>query len=242
MLWAALIFSVAVPSAKELLAVSEAWEPYMGPNLPDQGFFSALVKRAFQGTGHTVRVEFYPWARAFAMVKEGKADILIAAYKNDERLAWFEFTSPIAEVTDSLFALRKLGVSRYRDLRELAPYAAGVVRNAAHGDAFDRAVFLRKEEAVSNLQNLEKLIAGRVPLIAGPREVIRRLIAERYPAYAESIVELVPPLHLGPVHLAVSKRRADARELAARADAEVNKVKESGEYEALAKRHGILLP
>jgi ABC-type amino acid transport substrate-binding protein len=225
--------------AEELLAVSEQWLPYLGPALPNQGFFPALVKRLFEKTGQPVRVEFYPWARALAMAKEGKAAILIGAYKTEERLAWFEFSAPIAEVTDSLFALKRLGIADYRSLRELAPYAVGVVRGAAHGREFDQADFLKKEEADSAASSVEKLIAGRVALIAGPREVIRSTVAERFPEHAGQIVELRPSLQVNPVHLAFSRRRPDAAALRASADAALDAMRNDGEYAALARRYGI---
>lgn len=232
------LFSPAL-QAEDLLAVGEAWIPYMGPDLPDQGFLPALVKGCFAEYGRQVRVEFYPWARALAAVKEGKADILLGAYKTEEREAWFEFSAPVAEVSDSLFALKRSGPAAFRDLRELSPYVVGVVRGAAHGTVFDGAGYLKKEAADSNVRNIEKLIAGRVRLIAGPSEVIRSILAERFPSQADEIAELRPPLQSNPVHFAFSKRRADAAELAKSADAAIEKMKESGAYAALAKRHGI---
>lgn len=238
-LGAALALAVPLSGAEELVAQGEAWHPYMGPSLPEGGFIPALLARCLADTGRSVRAEFYPWARALAAVREGKADILMGAYRSAERDAWFVFSAPIAEVSDSLFALKRSGLGTYGSLRDLSPRVVGVVRGAAHGAEFDGATYLIKEEAESAATNIDKLLAGRVQLIAGPREVIRAILRERYPASADQVVELRPVLQTNPVHFAFSRRRADAAELAGAVDAAVKRLRATGAYAELAKRYGI---
>jgi polar amino acid transport system substrate-binding protein len=226
-------------AAEELTAVAEPWPPYMEPGLPGQGFLADLARRCLGTPERRVRVEFYPWARAFEAVKEGKADILMGAYRSAERDAWFQFTNPVAVSTDSLFALRRTGAAQFRSLRDLSPYLIGVVRGAVHGEEFDGAAYLKKEASDSNIRNIEKLIAGRVHLIAGPSDVVRHYIANRFPEHADSIVELTPALNKSSMHFAVSRRRGDAADLCRTMDAAIARMKADGSLAALAKRHGI---
>jgi len=54
---------------------------------------------------------------------------------------------------------------RYNSLKYLAPYRIGVVNGYVNTPELDRADFLKKDGVTNDLQNIRKLVRGRVDLI-----------------------------------------------------------------------------
>lgn len=236
---AAFLFSgVALIPGQEILGVTEPWGAFMSPELPGQGFLPVLAGGILAGGGYRLSMGFYPWARALATAKTGQAGLLFGAYRTDEREAFFLFSDPFCFGVDALFTLKGRSVD-FDLLSDLEPYTIGVVRGAAHGQAFDQATKLRKEEAASTSLNVEKLLAGRVDLIAGPREVVWGVIRDNFPDKASIIVQVPRPLSRNPVHIAVPRSRPDAPALVALLNRGLRDALADGSYYALAKRYGI---
>ncbi len=229
---------VASAQGRRLVGVSEVWGRYLAPQLPESGFLVALTARALSESGYTLDFSLYPWARALAMAKNGSADLLVGAYRTEERLSWFLFTDAVAEVPDSLFALRDRGIS-YRTLEDLKPYTIGVVRGAAHGTAFDGASFLRKEPSDSTLRNVQKLVGGRVDLIAGPRENILEALESHFPEHRDAVVALDPPLQVNSLHIAVPRALQDAPAIIEALNRGLARLRSDGTYARLEERYGI---
>lgn len=57
----------------------------MGEALPHHGFVSRIVTEAFRLEGTTVHYEFYPWARAYHVARNGSVDASIGWYRTEER-------------------------------------------------------------------------------------------------------------------------------------------------------------
>src|SRR5574342_579193 len=63
----------ATPSSDEILLVTGEFPPQTGESLEGGGYVTELVRAAFAEMGYSVRIEFYPWARAELMVENGEA-------------------------------------------------------------------------------------------------------------------------------------------------------------------------
>lgn len=221
-----------------LLAVTEPWPPYMGPELDSQGFLPELLKEALARSGKNVESTFIPWARAVKDVQEGNADVLLGAYYTTEREAFLAFSTPIAEVQDVLLSMKGRNIT-YQTLADLKPYSIGVVRGAAHGDVFDAADFLRKEEVTHREQNIDKLINGRVDLIAGPKDVMLYLIKKDYPLHADQIEVIYPPLNDNKLYLGFSKLAPQQQDSLSAFEHGLSLLKQDGTFQQLADKHGV---
>lgn len=233
-----IINTTLLAEEKQLTAVTEPWPPYMGPRLLDKGFLPEILAAAFDQFGYTVTVEFRPWARALSDVKKGDKDILCGAYYTKEREEFLAYSPPIAETPDALFMKKGRNIT-YQTLADLKPYKIGVVRGAAHGEEFDAADFLNKEEVTHSGQNIRKLLVDKIDLMAGPRDVIKYIIKRDYPLFVDKIVVVNPPLSTNKIYFGFSKKVTGHQELLKVFTKGLKLIKNDGTYSYLAKKHGI---
>lgn len=76
------------------------------------------------------------WDKVLEDVKNGKIDMVVAAYKNDERRQWMEFTDPIAEDPVSVFTLKEADISIAR-LEDLKGRKGAAGAGESFGESFD---------------------------------------------------------------------------------------------------------
>lgn len=226
---------------EKILIVTEPFEPFMGPNLKDQGFLVALVKRVFEKAGYEAKVEFLSWSRAMMLVKEGRAHVLLGAYYTKERAQFLHFSQPLAKNTEALFVRKERGIRSYKSLKDLIPYTIGVVAKAAHTDEFDRASYLKKERVPTREVNVKKLIARRIDLIAEPYEVTRHLIKTRFPGHLKDIVPLDPPLGGNELFGGFSKKIPGIQKILDRFNRALEALKKDGSYDKLIQKYDLLL-
>src|SRR5688572_21588603 len=84
----------AAPAKPTVRLASLEWEPYIGSDLPDQGYVTELVRAAYADQGVAVEIEFYPWARALHLARTGAVDGLVPEYFNASRETEFRFSEP----------------------------------------------------------------------------------------------------------------------------------------------------
>jgi len=133
-------------------------------------------------------------------------DGLFSAYHSAERTKYFAISTPYIQ-SDIRFCILKNRNIRFENLPSLTPYTIGVVTGYVNSPAFDKADYLKKDVASSDLTNLRKLLSKRVDLI-----VIDKYVAlyhlKNSPFIGGNIRDvkfLDPPLILMPVHLMLSK-------------------------------------
>lgn len=119
LLWAlAGAWPLAYARASAIRISNGDWAPFMSPNLPHYGFVSRMVTEAFALEGISVHYEFFPWARAYLVAKQGAFDASIGWYWNADRAQDFLFSEPVFVETQVLFHLRERPVP-WKRLREL---------------------------------------------------------------------------------------------------------------------------
>ncbi len=218
--------------------VTEPWEPYMGSGLKNQGFLPELMMKIFERTGYKTKVQFVPWKRAVFMVKQGRADVLLGAYYTKERGEFIEYPKEVGLVQDVLFSRIGKNIT-YKNLIELKAYRIGVVRGAAHGREFDEANYLIKEDVTNREMNIKKLMAGRIDLMAGPRDVTLFIIRTKYPQYVDKIEEVYPPLSGNKLYLAFSKNVPGYEKTVSAFTEGLRMIKKDGTFDKIAEKHGI---
>jgi polar amino acid transport system substrate-binding protein len=223
----------------ELLAVTEPWPPYMGPKLDNQGFLPEVLKASLKRENYPVTVKFWPWARVINGVKTGKAAIILGVYHTQEREDFLLYSQPIMAHQEVLFRKKSDKKITYQVLSDLKPYTIGVVRGTAHAKAFDEATFLKKKAVAKLEQNIEKLMKGRIDLMAGPKDVILVMIREQYPQYVSQIEVLEPVLETKKMYFGFSKKVAEHQRLLDALSNGLESIKQDGTFAGLAKEHGV---
>ncbi|MBA4369803.1 MAG: amino acid ABC transporter substrate-binding protein, partial [Desulfobacterium sp.] len=97
------------------------WEPYIGKNLPNQGYVAEIVKLAYEKAGYRVEYKFMPWARVVMMTKNGKFDGYLPEYYAEELRENFLVSDPFPGGPLGLFK-RKNETIVYKTIQDLKPY------------------------------------------------------------------------------------------------------------------------
>jgi len=213
------------------------WEPFYGQDLPRNGFFTEIVRTAFERAGHNVTTEFMPWARAKQEVKQGDRDVLLGAYYNEERAQTYHASDEIYTAEVGLVALDDLGVETFDSLRDLSPYTIGFGRGFTVSEAFDNADYLDKEAAEDLARNVKKLYAGRVDMIAGSFENIS-YTAQQQGRDIGKLVFLDPALKQSSLHIMVSRAIDDSEQLLADFHAGLREIRSDGTYDRILSEMG----
>lgn len=236
----ACVSGVRVAAAEEVTAATIEWPPYSGESLPGHGFALEIADSALARADREARFVFMPWKRARQRTAAGQIAALTPAYHSEEREQLYHVSSPYASSPVVLCALRESKIA-YRALTDLEPYLVGVVMGYVNSPEFDRAEFITRDLAPSDLHNLRKLLAGRVDLIAIDRNVALHLLATE-PTLAgrrAQIEFLDPPLAQLDIHFMVSRQLPQGEQLVAAFDRALEAVRKEGTVSRIMARHGL---
>lgn len=165
-----------------LYFTSLEWPPYTGKQLHEQGASLAVAKRVFTAMGYELKVDFFPWSRAIELGLDEHSKYL--GYLPEYYDAALESKCAFSEVLGYGplgFAQRKDAPVNWQSLDDIAKLPAiGVVRNYVNTAELDKRIFkgnILTDEANSDLVNIKKLNAKRVPLIVIDQHVFDYLLA-----------------------------------------------------------------
>ncbi len=225
-------------AGKSITIATLEWEPYIGTRLENQGFMAQITRIAFKSQGYDVQYVFLPWKRAVVMAEAGIYDGYFPAYWARRRLKKSIFTDAIIAGTIGFFK-KKSDTIVFTDLKDLKPYRIGVVRGYINTVEFDAADYLTKEEAVSDLQNLQKLAGNRVDLIVCDRFVEQYLVKHYLPDLASRIEFMKPALQVKNLYICISKKAENAQKKVAVFNKGLQQIKKQGIFNKIAHRYGF---
>ena len=156
------------------------WPPYTGPQLQDGGCLTLLVKQAFEASGLTASVDFYPWSRTIAQVRDSHSQHLgfFPAYYSAERERDYHMTDPLGEGPIGLIERKDLPIV-WNTLTDLGGKRIGVVQdyiNTAEFDALASSGKLVVEAVVSDTLNIRKMIGNRIDTAVIDKHVFHHLL------------------------------------------------------------------
>lgn len=230
-------------SARELLAIGAHFERVFerGQEGEIVGLGPEIVKLLAQRMGHTVRFELYPWARAQALIGQGKADILIGPYKTPERQQTMMFSRlPFYQDQMVFYARADANASWNGDLATLGEQRIVVLNGWAYGNAFDQArPQLRLSIANSVDSGLKMLVHQHVNLFASNRRntepVLARLGLVGQITMLPKVIDLQEGYFAFPRDAQFDTLRRDF-------DAAFQRMVDSGELRKFGQRHEVIVP
>lgn len=223
------------------------WEPYIGPNMRNNGYVSEIVVEAFKRVDCKADISFYPWARALKLAEQGELDGVFPEYYDKERNIKFAFSEPFPGGPVGLYK-RKDTVGSYltspqinqtEALKELQEYTFGVVRGYINTAEFDAATFLTKEEADSDAINLKKLYNRRIHFIVIDKNVAEHLIERNFPTFHNELEFMSPPLETRALHIAFSKNAHNYQKKLHAFNRGLREIKEDGTLDRIIKEHSF---
>jgi len=229
--------------AREIVAVGTQFGRVFDQGADGQyvGLSVDLLRLIAQQMGDTVRFEIYPWARAQALVEQGRADILIGPYKTLEREQRFNFSDHAFYQDQMVFYVRDdASIGWHGDYTELKGKHMAAVNGWAYGNMFDH---VRDELGVMSAntlqQGLQMLASGRIDLLASNRRNTDFLLANLN--FAAKVKPIEPIIDTQNGYFAFPKS-SDHDQLRARFNQTLTQLIASGELARLARLHGVQVP
>ena len=189
----------------KLHVVFTNWEPY---GYIDNGKAAGFELDTFEAVMKKMNIDVVflerPWKRCLFMAKTGEADVIISVLKTPERKKFLFYpTEPISRSNSAFFTTIDNDISfggNYEDLKE---YTIGVTRGFSYGPAFDSVKFLKKEDATTTEQVVQKLLKKRYDIAVG-NTIVVSAIAKKIGVYSK-IRFLTPLVHMQELYAGFSK-------------------------------------
>lgn len=210
--------------------------PHTSPDPTTPGHAQILVEMVAKNLGVTIEHRIEPWRRCQATVEEGKVDAInCAGYAGiNTKISTFPMTgkepSPTKAIAVTPTVLyRKVGSKADLVNGKLVNLTEPVAVSAGHQVNMTAIVAAggRPEGAKTMDQNIRKLLADRVGLVAGDGELIE--LAEK--TYAGKLERISTPLVNSNYYLAFSNRfYRENKEFVEKFWSEIEKVRKSPDY------------
>ena len=230
-----LVFALlCLPLAAQPRLATLEYPPYSSQELADGGSIVELTRRAFATQGYTPQIDFLPWARVRAELRQGSYQGALALWPQEIKEENLTASRPLFYSQLGLF-VRRRDPQPFGELADLRGRKVGIVR----GYGYPPRLFasgLVAEEAVDDISNLRKLAAKRFDLVLLERIVGEYLVA----GDAELRGRLVwqePALERIPLVVGFGAQRAGQPDWAAIFERGLRELHASGEYMRILKRH-----
>lgn len=235
---------------KQVTLATVEHEPYIGIKLPNKGYLHELVTVAFQRVGYSVNIHFYPVARAKYLAIHGLIDGYFPTHidKTQQNKLMFSASFP----GDNIGFLKKKNTHNSNSastdktinaqLHFLKNYQLGVIRGANISPDFDKANYLKKQFATNHLQNLDKLMRGRLDFVVGDRYTLADMMVSQRPHLIGQLDFLPFPLFNNAFHVAFSKKNKNYRTLKNDFNLGLTLLSQDGTLEGILTKHGLFPP
>ena len=163
---AVLVLSLTSAQA-EIRVITEEFPPYdfMGESGEVEGVSTDVVRAVLEHLGIDVKIEIFPWARAYKMVTQDPNTMLFSVVRAEEREPLFHWVGVVCDVRSYLYKLKSRDDITAEKLSDLKKYSIGVVRGWAGQKYLEKNGFKHLQKVAGSDLNIKKLINGRVDLI-----------------------------------------------------------------------------
>jgi polar amino acid transport system substrate-binding protein len=222
--------------AEDLRMTGSNWPPYVDNELHDNGFVVALVSDALERAGYKTKMTVESWPLALEATQTGNYDLFCSLWYTDERAETLVFSEPYID-NHITFVKRSESKIQFNDRADLAGLRIGIVDDYAYSEQTYDLIGIEITEAGSVRENIKRLLAGDIDLVLADSRVALYEVNDL--RAAKNITVLRPPVNTRGLRIAVSKKRADHREIVAAFDAAIASMKADGSYNALLANHRV---
>lgn len=237
---AALPWAASASKPDKLHLVATEFPPYTSASLEGGGIAAQVTRAALQRLGWDMGLSFRPWVRALAELQQASWDGVVGLWHNQERERYLAYTRPLGISNRIGFMARAGTAIQVHDLSRLQGLTVGTVRDYVNPPVFERAR-LRRDEAVDDLGNLRKLLAGRIDLALVDKGVAMHLLQTRLRDAAAALIWLEPAMAELPLHTALVRQHPQHSQRLADLNRSLQELHSSGALAQLLQRHAHLL-
>lgn len=227
-----------VAQADTFTAAADPYPPYGDPKNPDGGLGMEIIRAAFKTQGHEVSMEYVPWARAEAGVKNGSYDIVPFTWRTDARVKVLLFSTAYA-VGNVRFIKRKDDPFEFNGLDSLSGKRVGTVRGYGYGDSFVASTAFERESSNDLMTNIKKLLRNRIDLTLEDEIVARSIINAEAPETLNQIEFVKTPLSVNPMYITAGLQNPRAQEIIGAFNKGLEIIKANGTFDKIYKKYGM---
>lgn len=228
---------LAQSDGKTIVAAADPWPPYVDQKNPTEGLALEIIRAALKTQGYAVKMEWVPWTRAMAGVKDGKYDILPDCWIMEDQAKFLAYSEPLA-TNEIKFIKRKGDPFEFNGLESLKGKRIGIVKDYGYTDEFIQSALFAKDETTDFMTNVSKLAAGRVDLTLEDELVARYRIEKENPPLLPQVEFTRNSLSSVGLHVAALKN-ARGKEILDAFDKGLAIIKANGSYAQLFAKYGI---
>ena len=202
------------------------------------GYLAEITDTAFRRVGYDPEFVFVPWARALLGTIEIEYDVLLAAYRTEEREKVLLYSNPIGR-TDVILLKLKTRDIHFSSIKDLRPYRIGHIKGSKVNKEFDEAEkeYLEMDYVKDAKYNMKKLLAGRIDLAVEKKERIEQLLKTSFRDYADRFEFITPPLQKNFFYNCISKKHGSSYKLISDFNRGLRMIQEDGTLDAILERH-----
>jgi len=221
-----------------LHVVYTQWEPYTyQENDKDSGFEIETVRAVIGKMGLGSKFEQLPWKRCLLAMENGQADVLVSALKTPEREKFLYYPDEFISLSKTVFFTKKGNPIQFDGSFDgLKNYTIGIIRGFSYGDAFDKAVYLKKDEANNSDVLVKMVLAGRYDLGAENMAVITASAKKQ--GILGDIRFLEKPIHSQKLYVVFSKVRF-LEKTGSRFSEMLKEFKKTEDYRKILEKYGM---
>jgi polar amino acid transport system substrate-binding protein len=219
---------------KHFNLVTAVYPPYNYQSEGIKGLNIDIIKAAFSAVGYQLNVKILPFSRAFQYAKQGAVDGITLWYSKD-RAQWFEFSTSLTRSQLILLKPNALQVN-YQSLNDLIPFTIGTVRNYAYPESFSDHLGIKKDQVLTDEQNINKLILGRIDIALIDKRMAKFILRKNHPEQQYSF-NSAGILKNEKYYLAVSKNSNNYKQKLADFNLGLAKIKANGVLEKITSEY-----
>ena len=229
------ILPISPATSEEILIAVGDWPPYLSENLKHNGIMGHLITDVLEAEGYTVRLRFFPWARAYEEASIGKQHSTGVWMHKPEREKDFHYSDPVLNEQFVFFHLRSFGFN-WNNLDDLKNITIGGGTEYSYGPEFDAAIQdgkLTVQRVPNKLQNWRKLFAGRILIYPEEKNVGYSSLKQYF--HSDKVIQVThhsKPLLNNLSYMLFPKSSDKSLERMERFNKRLKQFRESGRYES----------
>lgn len=180
---------------KGIKVIAEEWPPFSFQNNESiTGFAIEIIEELIKDAGleQDGSIEIWPWARALIEIQKRSNILITAMNRSKDRENLFKWVGPISPRQIWLYKLASRDDISLRSLEDAKSYQIGVVKGSSSASYLIKNDFIEStalQTITFEVQNIKKLLLGRVDLIAFSLSEVAWQLKRQTPPVSISMVE-----------------------------------------------------
>ncbi|USD66611.1 transporter substrate-binding domain-containing protein [Vibrio sp. SCSIO 43136] len=171
------------------------WPPFIGQDLPEQGFVAKILRESFANEGYEVEFVFRPWARLYQDAKLGKYDATAIWMFDHKRTIDFYYSAPVSK-EEFVFFHHIDQAFDWKVMEDIIGMHLGGGIGYSYGDQLNHLIESEQvtmDRVKQPIQNLKRLALHRIDLFPEERHIGYYTLEQQAPDLRDQITHHPTP-------------------------------------------------